>query len=553
MKPLNLDNKPCSPVSSNCVVWQGPTIECLELCTGDTVSDVVAKLATELCTILDQTNVSNYDLSCLNIVDCGPADFKALIQLLIAKICELQNIPTENTESESECPDCVVTIADCFQEDGATTMQLIEYVQIIAEKVCALIDEIAELQLQITNLDIRVTALENAPKDIYTLPSIIVNCTLTDGLVVGGNAYTIDVVLDALVNDDTYGYCALLGATGLPADLLSAVATQCIAGDSLTLDGGVTFSSLGGWINSPMTVADAITNIWLVICDTYNYLNTLNIPITVVTAGDGIDVTSTVVGDTTTYEVSAQVQDTGWVDLLGFDFYSVGTAKPQCRRMGNQIHFRGTVVIPISNGLGGVVDFSGPDYVLVESSVVYDGPGGCTVIPGGAIKFNNSDSIIPASVLPAPTTLDKSLTTNWIVCARQIAGDDGGGSRTSLTLSTVLRPTLDATGVLTIQTIRDVEEGDAGTGTGFGQSHLRYIISDVKTGDKAPYYTSASTNIHNNPTSVVAGLDVDFTTDEYTFNCDGGEPDQIGGFPIQLEGLIAYLDPCTTIESFNCE
>lgn len=550
MKPLNLDNKPCSPVSSNCVVWQGPTIECIELCTGDTVSDVIAKLATELCSILDQTNVSNYDLSCLNLAGCGPADFKALIQLLIEKICELQNITPTTSDSSGECPDCVVTIASCFQEEGATTMQLIEYVQLIAEKVCALIDEIAELQLQIANLDIRITILENIPEKTFTLPSILVNCTLADGLVVGGSAYTIDLVLDALVNDDTYGYCALLGATGLPSDLLSAVATQCIAGDSLTLDGGVTFSSLGGWINSPMTVADAITNIWLVICDTYNYLN--NFPTTIVTAGDGIDVTSTTVGNTTTYEVSAQVQDTGWVDLLGFDFFLPGVQKPQCRRMGNQIHFRGGVVVPIDNGAGVVVPYTPSDYVSTQRSQVFAGPGGCTVIVGGAIEFNNSTSIIPPSVLPALTTLDGSITNNWIVTARQIIGLNGGLT-TGLTLSTVLRPTMNSSGVLSLQTIRDVEENTSAVGSGFGQSHLRYIVSDVRTGDKAPYYTSLSTNIHNNGVSGVIPLQVDFTTDTYTFPCNAGEPDQIGGFAIRLEGFTVYLEPCTTIESFNCE
>ena len=41
MKPLNLDNSPCSPISSNCIVWQGPDIPCIHLCTGDTISDVV--------------------------------------------------------------------------------------------------------------------------------------------------------------------------------------------------------------------------------------------------------------------------------------------------------------------------------------------------------------------------------------------------------------------------------------------------------------------------------------------------------------------------------
>ena len=47
MKPLNLDNSPCSPTSSNCVIWQGPDLACIKLCKGDTVSDVVAKLAAE--------------------------------------------------------------------------------------------------------------------------------------------------------------------------------------------------------------------------------------------------------------------------------------------------------------------------------------------------------------------------------------------------------------------------------------------------------------------------------------------------------------------------
>jgi hypothetical protein len=552
MKPLNLDNKPCSPVSSNCVVWQGPAIECIELCTGDTVSDVVDKLATELCKILEQTNVSNYDLSCLNITNCGPEDFQALIQLLIEKICELQNIPTESTGSESGCPDCVVTIADCFQEDGTTTMQLIEYVQMIAAKVCALIDQIGELQTQIDSLDVRVTLLEGKTSPTFTLPSILINCTLDDGVVVGGNAYSIDVVLNALVNDDVYGYCALLGATGLPSDLLSAVATQCINGDSLTLDGGVTFASLGGWVNSPATVADSITNIWLVICDTYNYLSSLEIPITVVTAGDGIDVTSTTLGNTTTYEVSAQVQDTGWVDLLGFDFFSPGVQKPQCRRMGNQIHFRGVAMIPIDDGAGNVINYTQPIYVGTQRNQVFQGVGGCTVISGGAIYFNNSNSVIPTSVLPALTSLDGANTYNWIISTRQIIGQLGETS-TGLTLSSILRPSMDSSGVLSLQTVKDVEENIVAVGSGFGQSHLRYVVSDVKAGDNAPFYTSASTNIHNNGASGATPLQVDFTTDTYTFDCDGGEPDQIGGFAIRLEGFVVYLEPCTAIESFNCE
>lgn len=308
MKPLNLDNKPCSPVSSNCVIWQGPTIDCIEICTGDSVSDVVANLATELCTILDQTNLSNYDLSCLNIVNCGPEDFQSLIQLLINKICELQNITPESSDSASSCPDCIVTVASCFQEGGATTMQLIDYVQMIASKVCALVDEIGELQTQIDSLDVRVTILEEKETPIFTLPSILVDCTLSDGNVVAGNAYSIDIVLESLVNDDDYGYCALLGSTGLPADLLSAVATQCVQGSDTTLTKGTSFASeyMGTWVDSPVTVADAITNLWLVVCDIYTYLDGVSFPVTIVTAGENITVIDSVVGSTTTYEVSGK-------------------------------------------------------------------------------------------------------------------------------------------------------------------------------------------------------------------------------------------------------
>ncbi len=307
MKPLNLDNKPCNPVSSNCVVWQGPTLECIDLCKGDTVSDVVAALATELCKILDQTNVTNYDLSCLGVTSCGPTDFKGLIELLIEKICELQDIPAPSETVSGSCPDCVVTVASCFVEDGATTMQLLDYVQMIASKVCTLIDEIGTLSTEVANLDIRVTALENQEGASFTLPSILVECTLDDGVIVSGNAYKIDEVLNALVNDDVYGYCALLGSTGLPADLLSAVATQCIDGADATLTKGTSFASeyLGTWVNSPTTVADAITNLWLVVCDIYTYLEGLVIPETIVTAGDGITVTPNTVGNTTTYEVAA--------------------------------------------------------------------------------------------------------------------------------------------------------------------------------------------------------------------------------------------------------
>ena len=277
MKPLNLDNRPCSPISSNCVVWQGPTLDCIGLCNGDTISDVVAKMATELCTLLDQTNVTNYDLTCLGITACVPKDFQSLIQLLIDRICELNNVESPGQLlSASACPDCVVSVAPCFVENGQTTMQLIDYVQMIANKICSLIEAIDNLQTQINNLDIRVTVLENTPPPTFTLPSIDTGClqSYISGI---PESATIDIVLNTLLNDPIIGYCALVGSTGLPADLVSAVAGACITSSTITLTDppnpfGTVYAS---WVDSPATVADTITNLWIALCDIYNFVSTL--------------------------------------------------------------------------------------------------------------------------------------------------------------------------------------------------------------------------------------------------------------------------------------
>ena len=51
MIPTNSSNTTngCDSISSNCVIWQGPDISCINLCNGDTISDVTAKLAELVC------------------------------------------------------------------------------------------------------------------------------------------------------------------------------------------------------------------------------------------------------------------------------------------------------------------------------------------------------------------------------------------------------------------------------------------------------------------------------------------------------------------------
>jgi hypothetical protein len=566
MKPLNLDNRPCSPISSNCVIYQGPDIPCIKLCTGDTVSDIIAKLGTELCTIMDQLNVTNYDLSCLDINACPPADFQALIQLLIDKICEANGV-TVTPEKASGCPDCVVSVAPCFVQGNQTTMQLVDYVQMIANRVCSILDQINVINNQITNLDNRVTVLENTPPPTFTLPSIDTECLAT---YMGNLASApIDQVLNTLLNNDTIGYCALIQATGEPAEILSAVASQCISSTDPSLaslsegDSPVEPMSTyynGTWINSAVTAADAINNLWISICDIRTYLTNFAIDVE-----DTNSVNLNYIGGT----LSANIQDTGWVDLLGFDFYSgnsITAYKPKCRRIGNVVHFRGMLMIPLSsNGTGGGSalpwEYGAVDTYISNTTVApFTGNGGVTFDNNGSLTFNSNGTtslpVIPLTVMNAGTTFDSIVQSNYVVASRFIKLP----SNDSAMLTTVVRIWIKSDKTLVLQYLKDNEYSAGGKAANItGTSVLNTLVSRVNLGDRLPQFARAGSEIAGNTTAGQQPLTATYyagspASETYPFTCNAGDPNNTGGFGwLSIDGMMAYINPCTTdIKNYNC-
>jgi len=268
MVPVNKQkNGGCTPVSSNCVVWQGPDIPCINLCSGDTITDVVYKLATELCKLIDMFDLQHYDLTCLNLGCPTPENFKDLINILIQKICEQQGNATPGIASTGGgCPDnCVVPIAECFYYtnnlgDQVRFLSITDYVNLIGNRVCDIVSDITQIQLAIQQLDIRVTVLENTPAPTFTLPSFTPDCVITPAV-----PTTIDIILEALETQ----FCELRTSTGLPADIFSAIAVQCPnLNNSPALAPGLgNMSSLPGWVNTVTNLSDSVTNMWLTICD----------------------------------------------------------------------------------------------------------------------------------------------------------------------------------------------------------------------------------------------------------------------------------------------
>jgi hypothetical protein len=558
MKPLNYDNSPCSPTSSNCVIWQGPNLDCIKLCTGDTISDVVANLATELCTIMSQLNISNYDLSCFNLVSCPPDTFQELVQFLITKICELENIDISSTNNNvSNCPDCIISVASCFMNDmsntngsSSTTMQLIDYVTLIGEEICNLIDQLAVINTQITNLTSITNSLQTQISSIqpYSLPKIALTTPID---IYPINAQVpVDALLKSYINDVWGPYVT---ATGSNSEIINAVYQKTILNSTLQLANGQPFLNKASWISDVVynSSADALNNIWSVIDDVFFYVSSQNIS----TANTKtVDLNLSGIG-----VITANINDTGWVNLDGFNLYMNNTAGtlysyPQVRRIGNVLHFKGDIVIPLATSYLGttvnpwVYTAGISSYETSIETQPFISTGGVILNSDGIIQFNvdagsNPVSVIPSSVI-ATYVIDDNYTTGYKVFTRNIEI----ASNTSSMLSSLMSINISTTGILSLKMVKNAEKTLLNTSANaLNTSHLNTVISHVVAGEYVPKYDNVTNILHSSSVnSTNVPIEVSYKALDggtYSFECNANDENQVGGFTCKLDGLTVFLTP----------
>jgi len=132
MLPINNNNPPCDPISSNCVVWQGPDLPCVDICAGDSISAVLAGLCAQLVILQDccssgagsgSIDITNINQTTLN---GGPATtVDQLIQLIIDNI---NNYGGSGSGSGTwDCSDslaCTMEVPSCYKESGNSPITL---------------------------------------------------------------------------------------------------------------------------------------------------------------------------------------------------------------------------------------------------------------------------------------------------------------------------------------------------------------------------------------------------------------------------------------------
>ena len=91
IQPLNTTKAACESLSSNCIIWQGPNIPCLDICKGASITEVMYGIAVQFCQFYEELNPDNYDdLDCLTLDNTCDATFKDIIQALITQVCALK-------------------------------------------------------------------------------------------------------------------------------------------------------------------------------------------------------------------------------------------------------------------------------------------------------------------------------------------------------------------------------------------------------------------------------------------------------------------------------
>ena len=268
MIPSKQNNtSPCTPISSNCVIWQGPDIACIDLCNGDTISDVVASLATKLCEIIDQActcdpSLDGLDISCMTANT--PADLVATLQVIIDYACA--------NSGGSTVPS--LSLPQCLQYKDATGTTITElpidqWASLIGTQICSLIDVVSVINQNITNINNRLNTLEACV--LPCVPQAEPDFEVVSNGVDPGNLMRISALVLA-IESKVFQDSAAVGSVTV---INRAISAQSITSSDPRLAVPGTMGDITGWIPNPRNLAESSSNQWKTIEDLYSAVSDL--------------------------------------------------------------------------------------------------------------------------------------------------------------------------------------------------------------------------------------------------------------------------------------
>ena len=272
----NINN---SIISSEMVLWEGPNIPCLELCKGEKVSSVIAKIGTKLCDLTsDIDELQNLDYTCMinkfnytgALLTPENFSFKLLFQLLLDNDCTLKQL-IENIASTSATSsvnlqglDYKCITAEILNLCGQipTNPDILKVSQAIINILCDVQDEVADLLIRVITLETQINSLGNPGTGGYTEPYIgpvpvgapVGSVGTTASCLNSGTSLLMSQHIPQITDKEICDLKDLVGTTVQVQDVLTS---QCL-GDYLTNP---------DIIQNPINLAQAAKNREVIICD----------------------------------------------------------------------------------------------------------------------------------------------------------------------------------------------------------------------------------------------------------------------------------------------
>lgn len=270
----------CTPMSSSCVIWNGPDIPCINLCRGDSIEKVVYNLATLLCEITEGViDVTTLDFKCLvEGAESEPTTLLATIQLLIDKVCEIDELEAGGVGGIVVTTPTPIPLPEClyYTEEGDTITQLLpeEYSQYLAAQICIVLETLASVNIAIDAMNVRLTIVENTLEAIEGggASEITIQTQCASGTAPGQTLS----IQEAFSNFEE-NFCELRSLLGNNASLSTAIAKECAGLDSAPQinNQAAIMSALAGWVSTPTNLSQTIVNMWITLCDMRSALQTV--------------------------------------------------------------------------------------------------------------------------------------------------------------------------------------------------------------------------------------------------------------------------------------
>lgn len=279
-KPINKTNifNTESVVSSDTIVWEGPNIPCIELCTGDRVSNVIVKIAEKLCTLVDNVDeLKDLDYSCIieSLDYTGPLtkpenfSLKLLFQLLLDNDCKLQDLINSALKSSSSSNiniqglklNCITNEILNLCGQIPETLEVVKVLQAIINILCGVVDSVADILIRLITLEAKFESLGDPGDGGYIEPSITSCLSPLDG----SNNPIPSLMRDHIVNVTDPAICNLNAIVGNKTDLDNLLSSQCL-GD---------YISNTSVNQNASNIAQAAANKEVIICNLLERISTI--------------------------------------------------------------------------------------------------------------------------------------------------------------------------------------------------------------------------------------------------------------------------------------